>query len=40
MEVGDKVVIGAGSREWVEMDLEDLKRGSLGEGVVKGLDWG
>jgi aflatoxin B1 aldehyde reductase len=37
-EFGDKVIIGASSKEQLEMNLSDFEKGALGEKVVQALD--
>lgn len=39
-EFGDKVIIGASSREQLEMNLGDFEKGELEEGVLAALNKG
>ena len=39
-EFGDQVIIGASSREQLEMNLKDFEKGELSEGVVQALENG
>ncbi|KAH7078391.1 NADP-dependent oxidoreductase domain-containing protein [Paraphoma chrysanthemicola] len=39
-ELGDKVIIGASSKEQLEMNLTDFEKGPLDEGLLRALDKG